>query len=182
MFQRPIEGDGPTPERVAQESARHMGFIMDLELDDSGRPVTRARAAVPKAPLEIYRDGCALAPGDPELNEARWHAGDRLRADWWESRPDPRVVARYEPPRPPDSGDAPETDADKARWRWRGALRQAGIRCSMVLVHVCLEGGTVKSFAKRKRLPWPGGDLMDLLRGGLDAVGAYYRSRPATDR
>ncbi len=145
--------DGPTP-----EWRRHHDAVVENR-DIKG---TRGVRALSQNAFDRYYRRTELAPGDRQLNAARYRAGERLRDDWERAGLDTRARQSFER----KDGSAEEFSAARldAWTRVRSAMAALGATRNVV-VNAAVYGDRV------------GRAKMEMLRAGLDALADMYFGR-----
>ena len=108
------------------------------------------------------------------LSTAQAEAGERMARDWWHSRSEQRVTARYERSTP--GHDEPAERVVAARERYEAAVLAVPLDARSLVEHVFVaprlapsQWGNVARMTSTARAA-----VYDLLRAGLDALRGHY--------
>ena len=147
-----------------KERLRHDEVVLDpIVAGFKGDQVVGYRGRV-KAPfaLDRYRARGELCPNDPNENERRYRAGDRLRARWTIAGLEPHLVSAYSEMIAGGKGAEPAIARRDAYEAWVRAIRAVGIIASNEVITVCCLGEYV------------GRDRIEILRRGLKVLADYW--------
>lgn len=165
------EAVGPTPEQRARNVYAE---VNPAEIDSAEQPIGRAWRNLTATPLDRYhRRGL--------IDDRRWQAGERLRADFHRAQLGARVTLSYAAPTGAgqDVGwQMPAGDRQaEARDRWRRALAALGPGLAALVAAAVCEEATAADLGARLGRSGRNAEVagMTALAIGLDLLADHYR-------
>jgi Domain of unknown function (DUF6456) len=149
---------------LTEEGPRQLGGV---------RPGS-GRGAVRSVKVNLAESPLTWLHARGHLDDRKFSAGERLRADWERAELAPSVTMRWDPVRAP-GGEPGLTSGERqlaARKRFDGAIAAAGPGLADILWRVVCAGEGVP--AAEKALAWPARSGKLVLELALDRVAGFY--------